>query len=312
MPEASWSVAPALNVLLEDANARWPDRRKSTDGTIGDAAHHGGVKEGQKPGGEHVPTDRNGYYRKNGVVRARDIDCRLPDGTEFGDELVQLLIADGKARDRLAYVIFEGTIYSRNNSWRPGRNSGHDHWVHVSLRNETSSSGNTTPDDVDAAAADTAHWFKSTDDVPPFKIGDWTRVTTEAGLRARYTPALNGKIRTTVAKGYRVHVSETKLVAGRWWVRGDTYWFAAEFLELEPKPIPLPQPKPDPAPFKVGDRVVVTASELNGRVKPDGNVRTTVGKGYTFTVQEITKGKDRYWVRGATLYWAADCLQKGS
>ncbi len=238
MPASGWSVAPALLQLYDEINGRWPDRRRSTDGFIGDAAHFGGVEVGEKPGGEHVPTDDRGYYRENGVVRAGDFDTRRPDGSEFGDELVQLLIADGKRRDRLAYVIYEGTIWSRNNNWRPARNSGHDHWVHASLRNEVSSGGNTTPADVAAAAIDTARWFAEEEidmEWPtclPFKENTRLAVATAAGLKARTAPKIDpstelrrdGRL-ITVAQGYAVRVKACAFADDIWWISAGHYWY---------------------------------------------------------------------------------------
>lgn len=232
MPEGSWTVAQPLLGLRDAINKKWPNRLKSTDGFIGDAAHFGGVKVGQKPGGEHVPTDEFGYYRTNGVVRAGDYDVRRPDGSEFGNELVALLIADGKKHKRIAYIIYEGKIYSRNSGWLPRANSGHAHWVHVSFLNEVSSGGSVSPSDVLAAAANTAPWFVEEGEVEmswpkcmPFSEGQWLEVSTAAGLKARYGPGTDAEVRTTVAKGYRVKVKAAAFVDDIWWVRGGTYWY---------------------------------------------------------------------------------------
>lgn len=71
-------------------------------------------------------------------------------------------------------------------------------------------------------------------------------------------------------------------------------------------------PKPDPAPFKVGQRVEVNVDVLNGRIKPDGDIRAQYKRGEEFTVTAIVKGKDRWWAKGISLYWAADMLRKAS
>lgn len=235
---AAYSIAPALYSLRAAIDLLEPNRIKTTDGFIGDSAHFGDVEEGEKPGGEHVPTDARGYYRKDGVVRAGDYDVRRPDGTQFGDELVKRLIEDGKLRDRIAYIIHKGLIYSRTRDWVPAQNSGHGHWVHVSLRNNTSSRADVIT--VNAAAADTSPWWEDEEEVSmewpscmPFPQGTRLVVATASGIKARTAPLIdpstelrrNGKL-VTVAQGYPLRVEACAFVDGIWWVRGGQYWYA--------------------------------------------------------------------------------------
>ena len=35
----AWTLAPALKQLMAEVNARWPNRDRTTDGTIGDYKH---------------------------------------------------------------------------------------------------------------------------------------------------------------------------------------------------------------------------------------------------------------------------------
>lgn len=243
MAAASWTVAPALLALRDEIDDRWPERSRETDGFIGNAEHHmitdpktgrrRKVKPGERPGGEHVPTDSAGKYRLDGVVRAGDYDCRLDDGTEFGDELVELLIADGKARERLAYVIFEGKIYSRNNSWKAGASSGHDHWVHVSLRNKVSSGGSTTASQVTSAAKDTHLWLPDqVEPEAPFRAGQKV-VVTAAKLNGRAKPSMDADVKAIETRGYSFTVRDTAYAEGRHWVRGYALWWAAEHLKAK-------------------------------------------------------------------------------
>lgn len=64
-------------------------------------------------------------------------------------------------------------------------------------------------------------------------VGQWVVVagTEGDGLNARYTPG--GRIRTTVRDGYRIKITARRQQGGRWWVRGDTYWYAEEFVKPE-------------------------------------------------------------------------------
>jgi hypothetical protein len=59
----SWRVVPAALTLRDQVNARWPDRDKASDGTIGDAEHQG------------RPSDHN--PDADGWVHALDLDADL-------------------------------------------------------------------------------------------------------------------------------------------------------------------------------------------------------------------------------------------
>ena len=131
-----WTLAPALAALRDEVNARWPGRDKSSDGTIGDLAH-------QRGRSEHNPDSR-------GVVRAIDITARGID--------VNALLDAAIGDPRVHYVIYRGRICSRTYGWTWRRSSGHEHHVHISLRNRTSESASW--DVVEAAAANTSRWFK--------------------------------------------------------------------------------------------------------------------------------------------------------
>src|SRR5690606_10327276 len=61
------------------------------------------------------------------------------------------------------------------------------------------------------------------------KVGEWRVVTTAAGLNARFEP--DGRIKTTVAKGYRIKVHEVRKHGGRTWIRGSKYWNASEYTK---------------------------------------------------------------------------------
>lgn len=117
----------AAGVALRDqVNLRWPERDRSSDGWIGDAAHAARRSD-------HNPD-------ASGIVRAIDIDedllgVRDPD-PGVANELADQLVACGLRDDRLAYVIFEGRIASRARGWRWVRYAGgnrHEGHLHVSF-----------------------------------------------------------------------------------------------------------------------------------------------------------------------------------
>ena len=139
LPEGrSWTLAPALAALRDEVNRLWPNRDRSYDGTIGDLAHQAQSKS------EHNPDVK-------GVVRAIDITAR---GIDVG-ALLNAAIGD----PRVHYVIYRGRICSRTYGWTWRRSSGHEHHVHISLRNHTSESA--PWDVIDRAAKNVDRWFKT-------------------------------------------------------------------------------------------------------------------------------------------------------
>ena len=123
---ASWHLAPSLAHLRREINTRWPSRDKTSDGTIGDAAHSARASD-------HNPNSR-------GSVNAIDID---EDGIDAWG-LVALLIAD----PRVYYVIYEGRIWQRKHGFVPRPYTGinaHRKHVHVSIIQSVAAEQNTTP-----------------------------------------------------------------------------------------------------------------------------------------------------------------------
>lgn len=121
---ADWRVANSLDKLLSQINAKWPNRDKSSDGSIGDAAH-------ASRSSDHNP------WVDDGVVTARDFThdpARGFDSYAFAEHLRQ-------TKDpRIKYVISNRRIFSSETSpwvWRPynGQNP-HDHHVHVSVKSD--------------------------------------------------------------------------------------------------------------------------------------------------------------------------------
>src|SRR5262245_8563129 len=123
----TWRVANSLNVLLRQVNAAFPNRDKSSDGSIGDESH-------ASRSSDHNPWVKDGG---EGVVTARDITNDAP----YMDSH-QLALALVASRDeRIKYIIDHGMICSGTDQentawkWRPysGKND-HSHHVHISVK----------------------------------------------------------------------------------------------------------------------------------------------------------------------------------
>lgn len=120
----SWRVAKSLDRLLLQINAKWPTRRKSSDGSIGNAEH-------AARSSDHNPWVTDGDM---GVVTARDFTHDPAHGFDsyaFAEHLRQ-------TKDpRIKYVISNRHIFSSEISpwvWRAYNGSKpHDEHVHVSV-----------------------------------------------------------------------------------------------------------------------------------------------------------------------------------
>lgn len=145
----SWRVARSLLTLRSEVDRRWPDRDRSSDGTIGDAAH-----QASGSASDHNPfiKDASGV----GVVRAMDIDAgpgRFPSESKdtVGDLVAELARKAGKAgHPALAnggYVIYEGRIASAISnppwSWRRHTGDAHESHPHVSVGRKAAAYDNT-------------------------------------------------------------------------------------------------------------------------------------------------------------------------
>jgi hypothetical protein len=137
----AWYLVPSLVALRNEANRLYPNRDKSSDGSIGDAAHAG------------TTSDHNPDWK--GAVHAYDLDEDLDgNGTDSGDELAFLAEAIRGRRDpRVKYVIYGGRIFasygtSQRRAWTWGPYSGvnaHKKHMHVSVLSTHVGENDTSP-----------------------------------------------------------------------------------------------------------------------------------------------------------------------
>ncbi|MEH0845742.1 peptidoglycan-binding protein [Micromonospora sp. CPCC 205711] len=113
-------LAPTLRVLRDEVNERWPNRDRTSDGWIGDAAH-------QARKSDHNPD------ADDSSVNAIDID---KDGI---DPL--LVVCRCIQHPSTEYVIFDRTIWSSSRAFRAARYTGpnpHDKHIHISVGHSSS------------------------------------------------------------------------------------------------------------------------------------------------------------------------------
>lgn len=123
----AWRVAKSLLAIRDQVNAKFPDRDKDWDGTIGDAAH-------ASRNSDHNPWIKDG---STGIVSAMDITHDPSSGMDSYKMAEQLRLGQD---DRIKYVISNRKIFSSTTSpWKWRKYSGsspHDHHVHISVKSQ--------------------------------------------------------------------------------------------------------------------------------------------------------------------------------
>lgn len=126
-----WRLAKSLETLRAQINAKYPDRDKSSDGSIGDVAHS--ARES-----DHNPN-------KIGVVCALDITHDPKSGCDAGKIADALRIS----RDpRTKYIISNGRIASDVGDWAWRKYVGtnkHNKHFHISVKPEKAAYDSTAP-----------------------------------------------------------------------------------------------------------------------------------------------------------------------
>lgn len=110
----SWHLAPSLVRLRAEIDARWPNRDRTSDGTIGDAAHAASVSD-------HNPNSRNS-------VNAFDIDNNGIDAYFVVGQCIK--------HPATNYVIYNRQIWSRSHGFVPYAYTGdspHTEHIHESI-----------------------------------------------------------------------------------------------------------------------------------------------------------------------------------
>lgn len=134
---SDWVVVPALDEARDQLNDRFPDRDKSSDGSIGDTAHQG-TSSSHNPDKTGTPEFRDGDSKNE--VRARDFDADLrdPDGVTM-EQVVQLWVT--LARQGVLwwvrYIIYNGRIWHKRDGYVTRAYTGsNDHSKHCHVNND--------------------------------------------------------------------------------------------------------------------------------------------------------------------------------
>lgn len=159
----AWALTKGLQNFRSQANARWPNRDKTSDGTIGDAAH-------QAETSGHNPDDTSGSNAAwNGdsdslqEVRAFDMDSDLRESGTTAQMIVDHLRHLANLDDVIRYMIYNHKMYHVRDGFAPTAYtgaSGHEEHIHFEGAWTQASDNNTTFDfkleEVGDMALDTA------------------------------------------------------------------------------------------------------------------------------------------------------------
>lgn len=109
--------------LREQADDAYPNRKRHSDGTIGDAKHASRKSD-------HNPDPITG------IVRALDLDADFDEQASTAAYLADQIRIAAKSDKRIAYVIFDRKIASARNLWRWRKYTGinpHTKHIHISF-----------------------------------------------------------------------------------------------------------------------------------------------------------------------------------
>jgi len=119
----AWYLNPALTTMRAEVNARYPNRDRDSDGTIGDEAHQG-TSSDHNPDGD-------------GSVDAWDMDVEVNGRGKAYATDVEWLKGRFERHPSARYWIHDRTIASRSDGWRRRPYTGanpHDKHVHWNTR----------------------------------------------------------------------------------------------------------------------------------------------------------------------------------
>jgi len=116
-------LSKALIQLREQADDAYPDRKRHSDGTIGDAKH-------STRKSDHNPDPDSGY------VRAIDLDADFNEQASTAAYIADQIRIAAKSDKRISYVIFNHKIASARSLWKWRKYTGvnpHIKHIHVSF-----------------------------------------------------------------------------------------------------------------------------------------------------------------------------------
>lgn len=144
----AWVLTKNLQAFRDQMNAVFPNRDKTSDGTIGDTAHQA------ESSGHNPDLTANAEYKdgdSKDEVRALDVDSDTGDPNVSMEDIVQHLLVLARAGDlwMIRYMIFNRRIWRASNSWKQEAYTGaspHTEHLHLSGAYSQSADEDTSAD----------------------------------------------------------------------------------------------------------------------------------------------------------------------
>jgi hypothetical protein len=166
---SSWKLTDGLQNLRNQVNAAFPDRDKTSDGTIGDTAHQAetsGHNRDDTPGSR---PEWDGDPDSTPEVRAWDMDSDLRAAPATAQQVVDHIRRLPGVSSVLRYIIYNRKIYRASNGWVAETYDGksaHTEHIHFSGQYTQAADNNTTFDyrleEIPVALTDADKtWIKS-------------------------------------------------------------------------------------------------------------------------------------------------------
>lgn len=146
---SNWQLTKGLQNLRAQVNAAFPDRDKTSDGTIGDTAHQAETS-GHNP--DDTPGSRpewDGDPDNDPEVRAWDMDSDLRAAPATAQQVVDHIRHLPNVSSVLRYIIYNRKIYKASNGWAAETYTGasaHTEHIHFSGAYSQAADNNTTFD----------------------------------------------------------------------------------------------------------------------------------------------------------------------
>jgi hypothetical protein len=145
----AWQLTAGLSNLRRQINARWPNRDKTSDGTIGDAAHAAGISGHNPDDSPYDNAEWDGDPDSISEVRAYDMDDDLRESGTTAQMVVDHIRRLPNISSVIRYMIYNGKMYHVRDGFAPTAYDGpspHTEHVHFSGAWSQAADNNTTFD----------------------------------------------------------------------------------------------------------------------------------------------------------------------
>jgi hypothetical protein len=185
----AWTLTAGLQNFRSQVNARWPDRDKASDGSIGDTAHQAETS-GHNP--DDTPGSRaawDGDSDSTSEVRAWDMDSDLHDPTCNAQDVVDHIRRLPNVAGVIRYMIYDRKMYHSRDGFAPTAYAGKSaHTEHIHFEGAwTQAADNNTTFDFRLAEVGEMTITISADDAQAIAAAVWGQQVGRTGVSAHNT-----------------------------------------------------------------------------------------------------------------------------